>query len=40
MSFLLKEITDTEGDIRFGEDQGVELKGLAGLNWVYDVERN
>ena len=31
MSALLKELTDSAGDIRFGEEQEVELKGLAGL---------
>ena len=38
MSSLLKELTDSAGDIQFGEVQEVELKGLAGLNRVYGVE--
>ena len=38
VSSLLKELTDSAGDIRFGEVQKVELKGLAGLNRVYSVE--
>ena len=37
VSGLLKELTDSAGDIRFGEVQEVELKGLAGLNRVYAV---
>ena len=38
MSSLLKELTDSAGDIRFGEVQEVELEGLTGLNRVYSVE--
>ena len=38
VSSLLKELTDSAGDIRFGEVQEVELKGLAGLNRVYAVD--
>ena len=38
VSSLLKELTDSAGDIQFGEVQEVELKGLAGLNRVYQVE--
>ena len=38
VSSLLKELTDSAGDIQFGEVQEVELKGLAGLNRVYGVE--
>jgi len=38
VSSLLKELTDSAGDIRFGEGQDVELKGLAGLNRVYVVD--
>ena len=38
MSSLLKELTDSSGDIRFGEGQDVEMKGLAGLNRVYPAE--
>jgi len=37
VSSLLKELTDSAGDIQFGEVQEVELKGLAGLNRVYSV---
>ena len=40
VSALLKELTDSAGDIQFGEVQEVELKGLAGLNRVYAVEWN
>ena len=35
----LKELTESAGDIRFGEAQEVDLKALAGLNRVYAVER-
>ena len=38
VSSLLKELTDSAGDIQFGEVQEVELKGLAGLNRVYQLE--
>ena len=31
VSQLLRELTDSAGDIRFGEAQEVDLKGLAGL---------
>ena len=34
----LKELTESAGDIRFGEGQEVELRGLAGRNGVYSVE--
>ena len=37
VSSLLKELTESAGDIRFGEVQEVELKGLTGLNRVYSV---
>ena len=37
VSSLLMELTDSAGDIEFGEVQEVELKGLAGLNRVYAV---
>jgi len=37
VSALLKELTDSAGDIRFGEVREVELKGLAGVNRVYPV---
>ncbi|MCI0859882.1 MAG: adenylate/guanylate cyclase domain-containing protein [Chloroflexi bacterium] len=40
VSALLKELTDSAGDIRFGEVQEVELKGLAGPNRVHAVEWN
>ena len=38
VSSLLKELTDSGGDIRFGEMREVELKGLAGINRVHSVE--
>ena len=38
VSSLLKDLTDSAGDIRFGEVQEVELKGLGGMNLVYSVE--
>jgi class 3 adenylate cyclase/tetratricopeptide (TPR) repeat protein len=38
VSSLLKELTDSAGDISFGDGQEVELKGLAGLNRVYQVD--
>ena len=38
VSSLLKELTDSAGDIQFGEGQEVELKGLAGLKRVHSVE--
>jgi class 3 adenylate cyclase len=38
VSSLLKELTESAGDIRFGEEQEVQLKGLAGLNRVYSVD--
>ena len=37
VSSLLKELTDSAGDIRFGEVQEVELRGLSGVNLVYPV---
>ena len=37
VSSLLKELTDSAGDIQFGEVQEVELKGLTGVNLVYPV---
>jgi class 3 adenylate cyclase len=37
VSALLKELTESAGDIRFGEEREVELKGLAGVNRVYAV---
>ena len=38
VSSLFKALTDSAGDIVFGEEQEVELKGLTGLNSVYPVE--
>jgi len=38
LSSLLKELTESAGDIRFREVQEVELKGLAGVNRVYAVD--
>ena len=40
VSLLLKELTDSAGDIQFGEGQERELKGLSGLNRVYLVDRS
>ena len=40
VSSLLKELTESAGDIQFVEGQNVELKGLAGLNRVYAVVRD
>jgi len=37
VSSLLKELTQSAGDIRFGEAQEVQLKGLTGTNRVYEV---
>ncbi len=37
MSSLLKELTQSAGDIQFGEGREVRLKGLAGVNRVYQV---
>ena len=37
VSALLKELTESGGDIRFVRERGVELKGLAGVNRVYSV---
>ena len=38
VSSLLKELTESAGDIRFGDGGDMELKGLAGLNRVYQVD--
>jgi class 3 adenylate cyclase len=38
ISSLLKELTASGGDIKFGEGRDVELKGLSGLQGVYAVE--
>ena len=35
---LVKELTESSGDIRFDDGQEVELKGLAGLTRVHGVE--
>ena len=35
---LLKKLTESAGDIQFGDGRGVELKGLAELNRVYAVD--
>ena len=40
VSSLLKELTDSAGDIRFGDVQEVALKGLAGVSQVYPVDWN
>jgi len=40
VSSLLKELTDSAGDIRFGAAQEVALKGLAGVTQVYPVDWN
>jgi len=37
VSSLLKELTDSGGDIPFGEEREVELKGLSGSHRVYEV---
>ena len=37
VSSLLKELTDSAGDIEFGEPQDVEMKGLAGTQRVFLV---
>jgi class 3 adenylate cyclase len=37
VSSLLKELTESSGDIRFGEGQQVSLKGLEGVHQVYPV---
>ena len=38
VSVLRKELTESGGDIRFGEEREEKLTGLAGLNRVYPVE--
>ena len=40
VSLLLKELTNSAGDIQFGEGQERDLKGLSGLNRVYLVDRS
>ncbi len=37
VSSLLKELTESAGDIVFGEGREVELKGLAGRHRVFEV---
>ena len=37
VSSLFKELTDSGGDIRFGEAQELDLKGLATVSRVYSV---
>jgi len=37
VSALLKELTESGGDIQFGEEREVELKGLAGVSRIYSV---
>ncbi len=37
VSALLKELTESGGDIRFVRERGVELKGLTGVNRLYSV---
>ena len=37
VSALLKQLAESSGDIRFGEEQEVELNGLAGINRVNSV---
>jgi class 3 adenylate cyclase/ketosteroid isomerase-like protein len=37
VSSLLKELTESAGDIRFGEGREVELKGLAGRHRLHEV---
>ena len=38
MSSLLKELVESAGDLTFGVEQEVELKGLPGPHRVYLVE--
>ena len=37
MSSLLKELTESAGDIRFGEGREVKLKGLKGKQRIFGV---
>jgi class 3 adenylate cyclase len=37
VSSLLKELTESAGDVQFGEGREVELKGLAGSHRVFEV---
>ncbi len=38
VSALLRELTESAGDISFGEERDVELKGLSGTQRVFSVE--
>jgi class 3 adenylate cyclase len=38
VSSLLKELTESAGDIAFGEEREVELKGLSGRQRVYAMD--
>ncbi len=38
VSSLLKELTESSGEIAFGEGREVELKGLAGPHQVFPVD--
>ena len=38
VSLLLKELTESTGDLTFGEEREVELKGLPGHHRVYLVD--
>jgi len=38
VSSLLKELTESGGDIRFGDGREVELKGLSGSHRVFPVK--
>ncbi|MCH7713316.1 MAG: adenylate/guanylate cyclase domain-containing protein, partial [Chloroflexi bacterium] len=38
VSSLLKELVESAGDLTFGEEREVELKGLPGPHRVYPVE--
>ena len=37
VSSLLKELTDSAGDIDFGEERGVHLKGLSGAQRIFSI---
>ena len=37
VSSLLKELTESAGDVRFDERREVELKGMVGTHRVYEV---
>ena len=38
VSSLLKELTESAGDIAFGEGREVELKGLSGPHQVHQIQ--